>query len=141
MPPTINFGVSSRKIATSLESEILNLTQWRAAEQAIGNQMIWFLKNNQKDAWKNCDDFFLPWKCLAAKQNSPKSVNYFEFTFQLAINLRLDGIIQVKLTNNKQAILIHAKNVWCCREGYFGQKKIAEKVRKSRQKCVNRENR
>ena len=28
---------------------------------------------------------------------------------------------------------IHAKNVWCCGDGYFGQKKIAEKVRKSRQ--------
>ena len=26
------------------------------------------------------------------------------------------------------------KNVWCCGEGYFGQKKFAEKVRKSRQK-------
>ena len=33
---------------------------------------------------------------------------------------------------------IHAKNVWCCGEGYFGQKKIAEKVRKSRQN-VNRD--
>ena len=28
---------------------------------------------------------------------------------------------------------IHAKNVWCDGEGYFGQKKFAEKVRKSRQ--------
>ena len=28
---------------------------------------------------------------------------------------------------------IHAKNVWCCGEGYFGQNKFAEKVRKSRQ--------
>ena len=37
--------------------------------------------------------------------------------------------------------IIHAKNVWCCGEGYIGQKKIAEKVRKSRQKCVNCENR
>ena len=35
-------------------------------------------------------------------------------------------------------IFIHAKNVWCCGEGYFGQKKIAEKVRKSRQN-VNRD--
>ena len=34
---------------------------------------------------------FVPWKCLAAKQNSTKLVDYFEFTFQLAINLRLDG--------------------------------------------------
>ena len=25
-------------------------------------------------------------------------------------------------------------------DGYFGQQKLAEKVRKSRQKCVNREN-
>ena len=33
---------------------------------------------------------------------------------------------------------IHAKNVWCCGEGYFGKKKIAGKVRKSRQN-VNRE--
>ena len=33
---------------------------------------------------------------------------------------------------------IHAKNVWCYGEGYFGQKKIAEKVRKSRQN-VNRD--
>ena len=29
--------------------------------------------------------------------------------------------------------IIHAKNVWCCGEGYFGQNKFAEKVRKSRQ--------
>ena len=28
---------------------------------------------------------------------------------------------------------IHAKNVWCCGEGYFGQNKFAGKVRKSRQ--------
>ena len=28
---------------------------------------------------------------------------------------------------------IHAKNVWCYGEGYFGQKNIAEKVRKLRQ--------
>ena len=35
-------------------------------------------------------------------------------------------------------MLIHAKNVWCCGEGYFGQKKIAEKVRKSQQN-VNRD--
>ena len=28
---------------------------------------------------------------------------------------------------------IHTKNVWCCGEGYFGQNKFAEKVRKSRQ--------
>ena len=33
---------------------------------------------------------------------------------------------------------IHAKNVWCCGEGYFGQTKFAEKVRKSRQN-VNRD--
>ena len=33
---------------------------------------------------------------------------------------------------------IHAKNVWCCGEGYFGPKIIAEKVRKSRQN-VNRD--
>ena len=33
---------------------------------------------------------------------------------------------------------IHAKNVWCYGEGYFGQKKFAEKVRKSRQN-VNRD--
>ena len=33
---------------------------------------------------------------------------------------------------------IYAKNVWCCGEGYFCQKKIAEKVRKSRQN-VNRD--
>ena len=33
---------------------------------------------------------------------------------------------------------IHAKNVWCCGEGYFGQNKIAEKERKSRQN-VNRD--
>ena len=33
---------------------------------------------------------------------------------------------------------IHGKNVWCCGDGYFGQKKIAEKVRKSRQN-VNRD--
>ena len=33
---------------------------------------------------------------------------------------------------------IHAKNVWCGGKGYFGQKKIAEKVRKSRQN-VNRD--
>ena len=33
---------------------------------------------------------------------------------------------------------IHAKNVWCCGEGYFGQKQIAERVRKSRQN-VNRD--
>ena len=32
------------------------------------------------------------------------------------------------------------KNVWWCREGYFGQKKIAEKVRKSQQN-VNRDKR
>ena len=35
---------------------------------------------------------------------------------------------------------IHAKNVWCCGEGYFGQKKIVEKVRKSRHN-VNRDKR
>ena len=34
--------------------------------------------------------------------------------------------------------IIHAKNVWCCGEGYFGQKKLAENVRKSRQN-VNRD--
>ena len=33
---------------------------------------------------------------------------------------------------------IHAKNVWCCGEGYFCQKKFAEKVRKSWQN-VNRD--
>ena len=33
---------------------------------------------------------------------------------------------------------IHAKNVWCCGEGYFGQIKFAEKVRESRQN-VNRD--
>ena len=36
---------------------------------------------------------------------------------------------------------IHPKRDFCCGDGYFSQKKIAEKVRKSRQKCVNRENR
>ena len=30
------------------------------------------------------------------------------------------------------SITIHAKNVWCCGEGYFGQKKL-------RKKCVNRD--
>ena len=38
----------------------------------------------------------------------------------------------------KQVPPIHAKNVWCCGEGYFGQKKKAEKVCKSRQN-VNRD--
>ena len=33
---------------------------------------------------------------------------------------------------------IHAKNVWCCGGGYFGLKKFAEKLRKSRQN-VNRD--
>ena len=46
-----------------------------------------------------------------------------------------------KEQNLKRVCSIHAKNVWCCGEGYFGQKKFTEKVRKSRQKCVNRENR
>ena len=40
--------------------------------------------------------------------------------------------------SNFQQSIIHAKNVWCCGEGYFGQKKIAEKVQKSRQN-VNRD--
>ena len=31
-----------------------------------------------------------------------------------------------------QGVFIHAKNVWCCGEGYFGQKKL-------RKKCVNRD--
>ena len=38
---------------------------------------------------------------------------------------------------NKHIVRIHAKNVWCGGEGYFGQKKFAEKVRKSRQN-INR---
>ena len=32
---------------------------------------------------------------------------------------------------------IHPKRDFCCGDGYFSKKKIAEKVRKSRQKCVN----
>ena len=36
---------------------------------------------------------------------------------------------------------IHPKRDFCCGDGYFSQKKIAEKVRKSRQKCVNGANR
>ena len=31
-----------------------------------------------------------------------------------------------------EAEVIHAKNVWCCGDGYFGQKKL-------RKKCVNRD--
>ena len=42
----------------------------------------------------------------------------------------------MKLAHNDSSI--HAKNVWCCGDGYFGQKKFAEKVRKSRQN-VNRD--
>ena len=44
--------------------------------------------------------------------------------------------IDIKDIDN--AYNIHAKNVWCCGDGYFGQKKFAEKVRKLRQN-VNRD--
>ena len=52
--------------------------------------MIWFLKNNQKDAWKNCEDYFFYLENVW-RQNKIQLVDYFEFPFQLAINLRLDG--------------------------------------------------
>ena len=47
-------------------------------------------------------------------------------------------IFPVPDTPNPNVKYIHAKNVWCCGDGYFGQKKFAEKVRKSRQN-VNRD--
>ena len=40
-------------------------------------------------------------------------------------------LLFLKLKRTPKLWDIHAKNVWCCGEGYFGQKKIAEKVRKS----------
>ena len=75
-------------------------------------------------------------------ERSWKSTSFLDqiFTFKVAACFSF-------ATNNKKKVIyskpiwyqwiIHAKNVWWCGEGYFGKKKFAEKVRKSRQN-VNR---
>ena len=57
-----------------------------------------------------------------------------QFSSKLESNIFHGFILQP----NKMGWDIHAKNVWYYGEGYFGQKKIAEKVRKSRHN-VNRD--
>ena len=57
---------------------------------------------------------------------------------------RTDWLRQGRSNSNRRQryllilTIIHAKKVWCCGEGYFGQKKFAQKVRKLRQN-VNRD--
>ena len=79
-----------------------------------------------------------PWAALPSPKKSPPEMHSRKHTCIKvgAVLLPISrSAIWTTLNQGKtdfQGRPIHAKNVWCCGEGYFGQKKL-------REKCVNRD--